>query len=243
MEIIDVNTLFGAYPSQHPDSTPESLVAVLESQKVSLCLTLSSWGLFHNDLDGNAETLRACQSHPSLRPMATLNPTGYWGQPGLVAQLAASQFVMFRFFPKTQSWPLDFAPFAAILRALGEGPAMPVLVTVDQPGQATVLARVVADYPYPVIMAGISERNLTEAIAVMRGNDRLMLETHSLYSPDALPLLRDTVGISRVLFGSQAPGMSLGAALLTVQKSSLSETDQQAVLSGNARRIWPSNKI
>ena len=45
MEITDVNTLFGAYPSKHPDSTAETLVSTMQGNKVDWCLTLSSWGL------------------------------------------------------------------------------------------------------------------------------------------------------------------------------------------------------
>ena len=65
----------------------------------------------------------------------------------------------------------------------------------------------------------------------MRVHANLYVETHALLAPYALPLLRDTVGIGRVLFGSDAPGLSLAAALRYVRASGLSEADQTAVLS------------
>ena len=238
MEITDVNTLFGAYPAQHPDSSPESLVAVMEAQGVDWCLALSTWGLFHHDAEGNAETMRACRAHDHLIPVATLNPTAYWGQAGVIEEITQDPFEMFRFFPQRQGWPLDFAPFAAVLGKLAALPKMPIMVSVPHPGDATVLARLVADYPHPVILEGVSRATLAEAITVLRGNDRMYLETHALAAPDALALLRDTVGIGRVLFGSDAPGLSLGAALRAVQKSDLSDADKVAVLSANAHGIW-----
>lgn len=51
-------------------------------------------------------------------------------------------------------------------------------------------------------------------------------------------MLRDSVGIDRVLFGSNAPGMSLGSALRYVRKSALTAAEQESVLGGNAQTIW-----
>ena len=238
MEITDVNTLFGAYPAQHPDSNPEALVAVMEAHGVDWCLTLSTWGLFHHDTEGNAETMRACRAHDHLLPVATLNPATCWGQSGLIEGIAADPFEMFRFFPQQQGWPLDFAPFTDILTQLAGLPRMPIMVSVPRPGDTTVLARVVAEFPHPVILEGISRTTLAEAVSVLRRNDRMFLETHALHTPDALTLLRDAVGIERILFGSDAPGLSLGAALRSIKNSALSDADKTAVLSANAQRIW-----
>ncbi len=238
MEITDVNTLFGAYPAQRPDSSPEALVAAMGQQGVAWCLALSTWGLFHHDAEGNAETLRACRAHDHLIPVATLNPTAYWGQPGVIEAVAEEPFEMFRFFPRRQGWPLDFVPFADVLARLAARPRMPIMIGVSRPGDATALARVAADYPHPVILEGVSPDTLAEAVAVLRRHAQFSVETHALTAPGALARLRDTVGIGRVLFGSDSPGLSLGAALRSVQNADLSDADKTAVLSGNAQRIW-----
>lgn len=238
MEITDVNTLFGAYPSQRPDSSADALVGTMQAQGVDWCLTLSTWGLFHYDAEGNAETLRACRAHDHLIPVATLNPMTYWGQGGVIDSTIEEPFEMFRFFPGRQGWPIDFAPFGDVLARLAALPRMPIMVSVPTPGNATVLARVAADYPHPVILEGVSQKTLAEAVSVMRGSDRFLIETHALHAPGTLAILRDSVGIERVLFGSDAPGLSLAAALRSVQNSDLSDADKAAVLSGNAHRIW-----
>lgn len=238
MEITDVNTLFGAYPAQHADSSPETLVEAMRAQGVDWCLALSTWGLFHSAAEGNAETMRACQAHDHLIPVATVNPVQYWGQDGLIEGIAENAFEMFRFFPHHQGWPLEYAPFLRIISVLGRTARMPIMVSIQNRGEATQLLRLLDDFSHPVILDGISPETLTEAIALMRVHENLYLETHALLAPYALPLLRDTVGINRVLFGSDAPGRSLAAALRSVQSSGLSDTDQSAVLAGNAQRIW-----
>jgi predicted TIM-barrel fold metal-dependent hydrolase len=242
MEITDVNTLFGAYPSQHPDSNAASLVATMQEHRIDYCLTLSTYGLFHHDLEGNAETMRACRSHDHLIPVATLNPSRYWGQLGLLEGVTEEAFEMFRFFPQAQGWPLDFAPFAEVLHRLAALPKMPIMVSVRQPGDITQLARLVADYPHPIVLEGVTERTLAEALVVLRGNERLYLETHALAVPGALVLVRDTVGVGRILFGSDAPGMSLGAALRYILGSGLTQEEQSAVLGGNAQAIWQAGE-
>jgi predicted TIM-barrel fold metal-dependent hydrolase len=238
MEITDVNTLFGAYPAQHADSSPETLVEAMRAQGVDWCLALSTWGLFHSAAEGKAETMRACQAHDHLIPVATVNPVHYWGQEGFIESITANAFEMFRFFPHQQGWPLEFAPFLRILSVLGRTARMPIMVSIEKRGEATQLLRLLDDFPHPVILDGVSPETLTEAIALMRVHENLYLETHALLAPYALPLLRDTAGIGRVLFGSDAPGRSLAAALRYVQSSGLTETDQSAVLAGNAQRIW-----
>src|SRR4051794_19187637 len=128
MEITDVNTLFGAYPSQHPISTGDGLVAVLKAQGVNYSLTLSTQGIFANDMEGNAETLAACRTHEQLIPVATLNPTVYLEQPDLVKNIVAAPFEMFRFFPHIQGWPFDFSPFSDILTMLVTHGPVPIMI-------------------------------------------------------------------------------------------------------------------
>lgn len=238
MDIIDINALFGAYPSRHPDSTAETLASLVETQSITRSFALSTAGLFYSDEAGNTETLAACRANPVFVPVGTLNPAGYWGQAGRVEEVAQS-FQLVRFFPCVQGWPVAFAPFGEILDILARGPRTPIMLDVDAPGDVTQLLRIAGDYPHPVILEGVSGRTLTEAVAALRRAPQFYLETHALQVPDGLRLLGETVGIGRVLFGSAAPGLSLGAALRYVRGARLSDDDMQAVLSGNARAIWP----
>jgi predicted TIM-barrel fold metal-dependent hydrolase len=234
MEITDVNTLFGAYPSRHRDSTAESLSEAMRTHSVDYCLTMSTWGLYYHDKTGNDETLVACRRLKQLIPVATIDPRGYWGQ---ADALPAPGFEMYRFFPHDQGWPVEFAPFRQLLQVL-ETVGVPIMISVRAPGDVTRIAAAVAGFGQAVILEGVSGETMSEAIAVMRSSERIFMETHAMRSPEALGLLRRTVGIERVLFGSDAPGLSLAAALRYVRGSGLSESDQAMVLGGNADQIW-----
>jgi len=238
MEITDVNTLFGAYPSQHPDTTADSLVGAMRRSNVQWSLTLSTWGLFHSPTEGNAETLRACRTHQELLPVATINPKDFLGEFRVVESLVEQGFEMFRFFPHDQGWPIDFGPFRDIVTLLGGTGAKPVMVDVARAGDITELVRVAEGYSGAIILAGVNRHTFAEAVSAMRRRPSLYVETHSLRITDGLLAIRDAVGIERILFGSEAPGSSMASALRYVLSSGLSAAEQEAVLGGNVTQVW-----
>ena len=121
MEITDVNTVFGAYPAQHADSSPETLTEAMRANGIDWGLTLSTYGLFYDAAEGNGETMRACRTHDHLIPVATLNPAHYWGQDGVVESIAENAFEMVRFFPAPAR--LAFGVCAVFASAVRAGPA------------------------------------------------------------------------------------------------------------------------
>ncbi|MDR3708537.1 MAG: amidohydrolase family protein [Capsulimonadaceae bacterium] len=261
MDIIDINTLFGAYPSQRAESTPETLVDLLGRLGVGHALTLSTWGVYYHDMAGNQETLRATQPYSGqLIPAGTINPLTFWDSEEQVRFLVQTSFGVMRFFPSEQGWPIDFEPFYGILKLLSEtpkpslelAPGLPaatrgwplwndrgvaIMATIDKPGDATQLARAVADYPAPVIVVGTTALTLIEVLTVMNRCENLILETHCLTVPDGLARIRDAVGADRIVFGSGGAALSVRAALDYVRQSSLTDSEKAAVLGGNATSI------
>jgi hypothetical protein len=238
IEILDVNTYFGPTPTERADASAQTLVSTLVQNEVQWCLTLSTFGVLHSDSAGNIDTMNACANYDRLIPVATLNPLYFFGKEGQVEELASLPFEMFRFFPHRQGWPISFAPFADIIKRLSAAKSVPLMISIRTPGDISALARTLDGYSQAVILAGVAPDTLAECISVMKSEPLFHVETHGLRSPDALTLLRDTVGIQRVLFGSSAPGKSMAAALRAVKRSDLSTEEQLAVLGGNAHSLW-----
>jgi hypothetical protein len=236
-QIIDVNTIFGAYPSQHADSNADTLIKQMESHSVVQSFALSTWGIYYQEALGNEYSLRA-QTHfaGKISAVATISPHSFFSD-ATVDLLVEQAFSLFRFFPVIQGWPIDYAPFEQILRVLGDH-KRPIMVTTSQPGHATALSRLAANYPAPVILEGVSSQNTAEALCVLQNNDQFYVETHDIKLPGALETFRDRVGIDRLLFGSAAPALSIGSAIAFIESSTLSGAEQSAVLSGNARKIF-----
>jgi predicted TIM-barrel fold metal-dependent hydrolase len=89
----------------------------------------------------------------------------------------------------------------------------------------------------PIILSRVDGATLVEAIAAMKENPAIHIDTHLLKMPDGLSRIKDLVGVERILFGSGAAAHSLGAAFAYVQRSSLSDPEKAAVLGGNAARV------
>ena len=235
-EIVDVNTLFGPLPLASTDLTVDSLLELMQQNGVGTACALSTLGWLLDPAVGNAVTKNICAQNPSLLPVATFNPTMYYGDKTALTQAKADGFRLVRFFPDAQSWPVDFAPFRCLLDDLRET-NLPVVVGVCNPGDITQLARVLNEYAPPVILADVHPGLLAESLLGLREHSNWHLEISSLLAPGCLKAVVDAVGAGRLLFGSNAPSHPIISALETLNFAELSEADKQQVLSGNARRI------
>ena len=235
-EIIDINTVFGPWPHMRADMSIDRLLAALEHHNAKQAFALSTVGVLHSHNDGNAETLKACQEHEKLVPVATVDPRGYFGPKGALEKTASQGFKMFRFFPVVQEWPVDHAAFHDILDEL-EPVGVPLMIQAGVTGISSALARVIGDRKNPVLLDGISYENMAEAVAVMRKHENFMIETRELRVPGALRFLVDQAGADRVVFGSGCLRSSLAAALDYIVEAEISDDNKESILGGNVKRL------
>lgn len=236
MDIVDINTLFGPLPIASTDLSVDTLLGLMQKHQVGAACTLSTLGLMLDPNVGNAATLAACKEHPELLPVATFNPTQYFGDEGPVSRLKAEGFRLVRFFPATQGWPVDFAPFAALVQSL-RSVGLPLMVETERPGDATALQRVIGDYSAPVILAGTDTTTLAEVVACLRKNANWHLEISRLLGPGCLKVVADAVGAERLLFGTSAAYRPIAGPYQVVRYSGLSDAQMQQTLGGNTRRL------
>lgn len=228
VRIIDANTMFGVHPAHRLDMSPERLIRDMDRHRISGSLTLSTIGIFHDHVIGNAATLEAAKANNRLIPVATINPKAYFGQD--VAAIRNEGFRIFRFF----GGDADSAALKAILKQL-EPLKLPIML--DQITYHSSLITAVSDYPAPVILCSVTNDSLSEALAVMAELPNVMLETHSLTALGALEMVVSRVGADRVIFGSGAPILSLPSALTCILSAELSDEDKAKILGGNIRSI------
>ena len=235
-DIIDVNTLFGPLPQASNDLTVESLLELMRQKGVGRACALSTLGLLLDPTTGNAVTRATCAENTVLLPTATFNPTMYFGDREPLARAKADGFRLIRFFPTQQGWPIDYAPFRALLADLRDV-GLPIMAGVSAPGDITALTRALDGFPMPVIVADAHSGLLSEAIVALREHANWHLETSRLLAPGAIKAVADTVGAERLVFGTNAPSHPIGSALDTLHFSGLSDAQRSQTLSGNAIRI------
>jgi predicted TIM-barrel fold metal-dependent hydrolase len=234
--IVDVNTQFGPLPLAAADLSVDELGALMDKHSVRACCTLSTIGVYLDAAIGNAATRAACAENRSLVAAATVNPQNYFGGDGAAVRFVADGFRLLRVFPATQGWAVDYAPFAALLRHL-DSEKLPLMVEIAGSGAATRLMRAVGEHEMPIVLAGIDDRGLAEAVALMQAHPRLYIETSEVLAMGALKQLVDSVGADRVLFGSGAPSRPISSGLAVVAQSGLSDAERAQVLGGNARTL------
>jgi predicted TIM-barrel fold metal-dependent hydrolase len=236
LPIIDCNTLFGFWPREKVDLSVDTLMAAMKARGVARSVTFSAKAMLYDTGEGNDDTVAVCASRPELLPAVVLDPRQYPACLEEVRRRLGQGARVFRFYPDQHGYPGDFAPVAELLPLLGNSV---VMVSAVRPGMATALARWSAEFGGPLVLAELGAEVLGEALAVMRGAERLYLETSGpgLEGAGTLELAVRTVGAERILFGSGAPLIGLGSALQSLEYAEISDPDRAAILGGNMERL------
>lgn len=235
-EIIDCNTIFGPWPMVRADMSVEKLIGAMHKHGVAKAMTVSTFGILHTHGDGNQETMRVCSQKPELIPVATLDPRGYFGTPGLIAKLAEVGFKMIRFFPHYQQWELSHSAFQDALDEI-EKTGLPVMLQSGDTGYPTALATHFAGRKSTFILEGVKYENMAEAVSVMRKHENILVETHELRVPGSLKFLVDQIGADRAVFGSGSMINSAASALAYILSCELSDEHKAKILGANIKRI------
>jgi predicted TIM-barrel fold metal-dependent hydrolase len=234
MAILDINTLFGFWPRDKVDLSVDILIGAMRARQVARSVAYSAKALFYDTGEGNDDTATVCAGRPELVPAAVIDPRQYPQCLDEVRKRRDQGFRFFRFFPDTHGYPLDFAPLDALLPELSGAVA---LFSAGQPGAATALARRASSLNQPLVLDPCRNDTLGEALAAMQSAPTLLLETTALLAAGALDTAVQAVTVSRLLFGSGSPRLSLSSALMSLQFAVLSDTERAAVLGGNLERL------
>jgi predicted TIM-barrel fold metal-dependent hydrolase len=117
---------------------------------------------------------------------------------------------------------------------------IPVQIHSHQPGSQPALIGDLADrFPdVTVVMAHMGMASYKDAIFVARKCPNVVLETSAQpWTHRICRTVMDTVGVTRLVFGSDAPLHHQEIELRKVQMASLSEEELRLVLGGNIARI------
>lgn len=235
--IIDVDTMFGPLPAGAADLSVDELAGMMSRHQVQACCTLSTIGMLLDHNAGNAATRVACSEQTNLLPVATLNPQLLFTLDDLLTRLKADGFKMVRFFPAEQGWDPSYGPIRGIAEAL-QTEGLPMMIGVERTGSASRIVGALANHPGPLILAGVDETTVAEAVSLMRQNDHLYLSTANLVAVGLVKQVIDSVGADRLLYGSGAPSRPMASALGVLKFADLADEQRTAVLGGNAHKLF-----
>ena len=237
MRIVDSATCIGVRPEDDRALDAATLVSEMDRAGVAEALTTHFGAVRYDASTGNSAVMEICRTQPRLHPVAVVNPTPYIGVAEEVARCVREGCVGFRFLPISQGWSLESETFRLVLEAVS-GAGLPLTVELGSSSDATRMARLARGLSVPVILAGVTYGTMGEAVAVLRRQDNLHLEACRLVTPGIVELLASEVGAERLLFGSGAPYWEVTPTLDMIRHADISEESREAILGGNARRIY-----
>lgn len=235
MNIIDVNTVYGAGTSSVFKNTAEDLEKYISSKNIGKAMTLSSSGINYNYAVGNQETFEDLKKTSRLIPVATIDPRGFFGDGKEIENIKSMGFKAVRFFPDIQNWACDNTVFSDIMK-INSRVGLPFIVNAKEFGTISEFARVYT-YDFPVIFSGVSYKNAAEFAAFAKKHKNVYAESSSFNAYYVLMKIIEETGTDRIVFGSGSSHNLADVSVDFINKADLSQEDKEKIFALNIMNI------
>jgi hypothetical protein len=253
--IIDVHAYIGKWPYWPvPHADASEVVGILDQRQIDVAAISSTRALFTSWRDGNTESLSAAKNHPGrLVAFAVVGP------PELSHKLNANPFDIdaagavagLRLYPQYHTYHLLHEPFIdkvceqAASRQLPIQLPLRVAMNWGMPMlELSWITSIVERHPrVPWILSGLNYfHELRVGLSLLRRYPDVHLETSCIQGFDAIPKVVEECGSERILFGTGLPIQNAAAGISKIQHARISDSERDAILSGNARRLLKLGK-
>lgn len=126
---------------------------------------------------------------------------------------------------------------ADVLRAIAEA-GRPLLVPLGRSGSAGVIGAATSGLGIPVVLLGAHYTHIVDDLTAAVRYPHLHLETGAMAHFRAIETAVRTIGHERVLLGTGSPARAAASSVSAVLASSVSPEARQAILGGNAIRLF-----
>jgi predicted TIM-barrel fold metal-dependent hydrolase len=252
--IVDTNVNLARWPFRRLSADdPAALVARLRKHNVSQAWAGSFDGVFHKDLSSaNARLAKDCRIHGQgmLLPFGSINPKLPDWQEDLRRCHEEHKMRGIRVHPNYHGYDLQDTAFAELLKlAAPRGLIVQLALCMEDERTQHPLMRVAPVDLTPLADLAEAEPRLKLVILncypqikplqltklVSTGN--VYFELSMVERVGAVARIIEQFTVERVLFGSHSPFFYFESAELKVREAGLSETQERAILEGNARRL------
>lgn len=232
MTITDANTVFGFWPKRKLDASSDALLARMDAAGIERALTCSIRGWLYDFKEGNDETWKTCKEHGDrLVPVATINPSTYFGVQEEVERIVDMGTRVVRFFPTAQEWSVSQRHFGKLLEKLAETNLVLMLPSTEG---VTAIANAVSGIPNNVLIESVRlYPHMAELMVVLQENPKLFVESHLIGGLDFVETLVQEVGEDRLVFGSGAPFNCIPSTTAPIVKSRVSDAVKEKIFSKN----------
>ncbi|MGC8861739.1 MAG: amidohydrolase family protein [Armatimonadota bacterium] len=240
LDFFDCNAQVGRFGSPVPEHffEPRQLVRWLKPLGIGRALVFHALARELHPAEGNAAVIEAVNGLP-LFPcwVAVPHHTGEMPPPSeFVDQMEAAGVRAVRLFPWFHNYSLA-EWCAGEMLAEFEGRRVPVFVNADQTSYDQI-ALVLENHPQlRLVVTQTSYRCDRFVYQLMERFKHLALETSSYLAAGGIEAICRRFGASRLVFGTGVPYLEPGAAVALITFAQISNSDKQAIASGNLERL------
>lgn len=253
-ELIDTNITLGRWPFRRlPLDDTAALVARLRKQGVTRAWAGNFDALLHKDLAAsNARLVGDCLRYGRglLTPFGSVNPKLPGWEEDFRRCVDEHKMPGLRLYPDYHDYKLDDLSLAKLFSLAAERRLI-VQVAVSMEDErmqsplalvphvdASPLVELIPKFPtVPVVLLNWQRAVNSDLSSKLAAVGEVCFEIATLEGVGGVAKLLKQIPPQRVLFGSHAPLFYFESALLKLKESALSGEQEQAVCSGNARRL------
>ncbi|MGA4508257.1 hypothetical protein ACQB6R_04405 [Propionibacteriaceae bacterium G1746] len=228
-ELWDADLLLGRDPRTTNRVTTDDLVRWQQDQHITGGVLASLRAIHFDAASGNAEVATAATSL-GLRPAITLETRDWLTARRLLDEAPDASLV--RLAPQRQDCAPTHPGFRAMVNAaLARG------FTIFCEGDVRTWGPAFEGRGATVVFLDLSFYHLGDFLALAADEPGFHASTRLLNGPDSLEIVRDELGMSRLVFGSRQGFHEGLAAIQRLRTSRLSDDDRAAVAQHNLRRL------
>jgi len=204
---------------------------------------------------GNPQISALCRQHPELAPcwIGLPHQTNEFFKPdALIKEMEAQNVAALKLYPRIYEFPVDDRTLGPLLSALQEAGILLIMDAgrYEEAVQITwpEVAWICSTFPRLNLLLHSLRWEATRALAPLAVEfSNLYLEFSNYQGNRMLEYWCETIGHERLLFGSEAPRRSQGAARSYIDYADLTHEQKQAIAGGNLKRLlrrpdWPIMK-
>lgn len=243
----DCFAAIGRRASKDPEApwTTEQLLAEMERCQVHGALVVSHLAKEVHPTVGNPIVTETCNNHPRLYPCWVGLPhhTGEFPKPdALLNDMAANGVRALKIYPRHYKHAVDARTLGTLLGALQEARIVLIVDRGERDTAAqiewTEIAWICQNFPnLPLLLHSVRWEATRHLVPLADDYANLYFEFSNYQGNRMLEFWCERIGHERLLFGTQAPEKSIGAARAYVDYSDLSHEQRQAIAGGNLQRL------
>ena len=249
----DCYAAIGPLPQRDPWSiwTAEQILAALRRCYIDAALVYSPLAHAVHPQVGNPLISEICAKEPCLYPCWVGMPaaTGEVSPPKkFVAEMDQAGVNALKLFPRYHTYPVDSLHTRELLEALEDAGKL-VIFDAGQYGDAVQIswpeiAWVCEAFPHlHVLLHGVRWEATRTLAPMMDRYENLYIEFSNYQGNRMLEFYCQRIGSNRLLFGSELPAKSPGAARSYIDYAEISAEEKKAIAGGNLLRLlnaaWP----